>query len=252
MRLGKLAFVLAAPMLLASCLLTPGRFVSTLDIKADRAFTFTYAGEVIFTDPAEAMAQGASEAMQAPPAGGDEDDDPMPEGGNSAEPAPPAAAPATPAAPAPETAAKLAERRALAEELAREIGYRSVEYLGNNKYRVDYSIGGRLDRNFHYPINLDAKTLIPWIAIEVRRDGTARVSALAFGDADASMGGSGGMGRPDKPAIERQGTFTLTTDAPLVMQNNEEGLAPGPGTKVVWRVTPTSKTVPTAVVRFAR
>ena len=250
MKLARLLSVLTAPLLLASCLLTPGRFVSTLDIKADRAFTFTYAGEVIFTDPAEAMAQGAAEAARTTPADGDDDDDAMPEGGNSAEPAtPPAAAPA---APAPETAAKLAERRALAEELAKEIGYRSVEYLGSNKYRVDYSISGRLDRNFHYPINLDAKTLIPWIAIEVRRDGTARVSALAFGDADASMGGSGGMGRPDKPAIERQGTFTLTTDAPLVMQNNEEGLAPGPGTKVVWRVTPTSKTVPTAVVRFAR
>jgi hypothetical protein len=35
------------------------------------------------------------------------------------------------------------------------------------------------------------------------------------------------------------------------MQNNEEGTAPGPGTRVVWKVTPTSKTVPTAVVRFA-
>ena len=54
----------------------------------------------------------------------------------------------------------------------------------------------------------------------------------------------------DKAVESREGTFTLTTDAELVMQNNEEGLAPGPGTKIVWHVTRTSRTVPTAVVRF--
>ena len=63
------------------------------------------------------------------------------------------------------------------------------------------------------------------------------------------MGGAGA--KPDSQPKERDGTFTFTTDAELVMQNNEEGMAPGPGKKVVWRVTPTSKTVPTAVVRFA-
>jgi hypothetical protein len=51
---------------------------------------------------------------------------------------------------------------------------------------------------------------------------------------------------------EREGSFTLTTDAELVMHNNEEGMFPGPGKKVVvWKVTPTSKIVPTAVIRFA-
>ena len=61
----------------------------------------------------------------------------------------------------------------------------------------------------------------------------------------------GSAAKPDSQPKERDGTFTFTTDAELVMQNNEEGMAPGPGKKVVWRVTPTSKTVPTAVVRFA-
>jgi hypothetical protein len=92
--------------------------------------------------------------------------------------------------------------------------------------------------------------VIPWLAIEVRKDGTARVKAMAFGDPDtaAAMGGNTGQAPNDKG--NRQGTFTFTTDATLVMQNNEEGMAPGPGTKVVWKVTPATKTVPTAVVRF--
>lgn len=240
MKFVRIALALAAPMLLASCLLSPGKFVSTLDIKADRSFTFTYAGEVILTDPADAMAEGAAEGLAAAVSGDGS--------GNAAQAAPPAA-------PAVESAATIAKRKAVAEALAREVGYRSVDYLGHDKYRVDYSISGRLDRSFLYPINIDAQAIIPWIAVEVRKDGTARMMALAFGDDDAGPGGMGGMGarggKPDKPKARREGLFTLTTDATLVMQNNEEGLAPGPGTKVVWRVTPTSKSVPTAVVRFA-
>jgi hypothetical protein len=88
--------------------------------------------------------------------------------------------------------------------------------------------------------------IVPWIAAEVRKDGTVRVKAIAFGDmtegTPASQAGPGAEGR--------NGTFTLTTDATLVMQNNEEGATPGPPARVVWKVTPTSKTVPTAVVRF--
>ena len=38
---ARFAFILAAPLLLASCLLTPGKFTSTLDINRDRSFTFT-------------------------------------------------------------------------------------------------------------------------------------------------------------------------------------------------------------------
>ena len=54
----------------------------------------------------------------------------------------------------------------------------------------------------------------------------------------------------DRTTAGREGIFTFTTDANLVMQNNEAGTAPGPGTKVVWTITPTTKAVPTAVVRF--
>src|SRR3712207_6862154 len=53
-------------------------------------------------------------------------------------------------------------------------GYRSVEYLGRNKFRVDYSMTGKLDRSFAYPINTDAKSIIPWLVVEVRKDRTAR------------------------------------------------------------------------------
>jgi hypothetical protein len=214
MRMARLVVALAAPLLLASCFLSPGKFVSTLDIRKDRSFTFTYVGEIISADPKVTNGSGAD------------------------------AQPAKPAAPTAET---IAQRKAIAAALSKEEGYRSVEYLGGDRFRVDYSMSGRLDRGFVYPINLDAMAFIPWIAAEVRKDGTVRIKAPGFGDPSEQMGASG---TPSEPQEGRLGTFTLTTDATLVMQNNEEGAAAGPGTKIVWHVTPTTKAVPTAVVRF--
>lgn len=223
-RMGRFVLALAAPCLLASCLLTPGRFTSTLGIRKDRSFTFTYAGEAILLDPAAEM-----------------NSSPFTEDGDA-----PKAAPT----PKVETGDEIAKRRAIAEALAKEVGYRSAEYLGGGKFRVDYALSGTLDRGFVFPFNGDAGAIVPWVAVEVRRDGTARVKAPAFGKETSpnDMGVS-----PDKDGMkERAGSFTFTTDAELLMQNNESGTAPGPGTKVVWQVTPTSQTVPTAVVRFAK
>jgi hypothetical protein len=206
----RLALLLALPLLLASCLLSPGRFVSTLDIRKDRSFTFTYQGEVIAADMKTNDGKGG------------------------------------PSKAAPVTAEQIAQRKAVAEALAKEQGYRSVEYLGGDKFRVDYALSGTLDRSFVYPINLDAMAVIPWIAAEVRKDGSVRIKAPAFGDMTEGMPAGSTGSAPEG----RDGTFTLTTDATLVMQNNEEGASPGPPARVVWKVTPTSKTVPTAVVRF--
>lgn len=247
----RFAFVAAAALTLSSCILSPGKFVSTLHIAKDRSFTFTYVGEVILLDPASAMQQGMEDGLNSagePAEGGmiDLDADGV---GNAADDVVGNTADISkPAAPAAESAKSIAEAKAVAEALSKEVGYRSVEYLGKNKFRVDYSMTGKLDRSFVYPVNMDAKSIIPWIAVEVRKDRTARIMAIAFGDQDMDMGSAA---KPDSQPKERDGTFTFTTDAELVMQNNEEGMAPGPGKKVVWKVTPASKTVPTAVVRFA-
>src|SRR5665213_1055194 len=217
MQIARLALALAAPLFLASCFLSPGKFVSTLDIRKDRSFTFTYVGEVISADPKVTDGNGHPSDVKITPL------------------------------PGAETAA---QRRAIADALSREEGYRSVQYLGGDRFRVDYSISGRIDRSFLYPINLDAMAFIPWVAVEVRKDGTVRVKAPAFGDASQSMGaGALGADAPGQSSEGREGSFTLTTDGTLVMQNNEEGLAPAPpgATKIVWHITPATKAVPTTV-----
>jgi len=63
MRLARIAIAMAAPFLLAGCLLAPGRLASKLDIRADRSFTFAYQGEVIVFDPGGDMTQGLTAAM---------------------------------------------------------------------------------------------------------------------------------------------------------------------------------------------
>ena len=227
MNRARLALILAAPFFLASCLLTPGRFTSTLDIKRDRSFAFTYAGEVIAVD------EKANEACRT-------------EDGQECDAAAQAAA----------TKKREAEQetklREVAEALGREAGYRSVQYLGQRKFRVDYAVSGRLDRNFVYPFNSDAAAIIPWIAVELRKDGTVRVKAPGFGEGNDLGGMPGPINPMEQATAERQGDFTLTTDAEIVMQNEEGGIQAGPGgaKKMVWRVTPTSQTVPTAVLRF--
>lgn len=237
MKLARIAMALAAPFLLAGCLLAPGRFTSSLDIRADRSFTFSYQGEVIAFDPGGDMTQELTAAMASGMASA-----------TAGEGQKPAVKPATPASSskAPETPEIRAKREAIAVALLKEEGFRSVRYLGDAKFAVDYRIAGRLDRGFVFPFNSDAGAVIPWLAVEVRKDGTVRVKAAGFGNESSAATGSQ-VGGPER---QSQGAFTLTTDATLVMHNNEGGTVPDDAKKVAWQVTPTSKTVPTAVIRF--
>jgi hypothetical protein len=220
----RLGLALAAPLLLTACFLTPGTFQSTLDIGRDRSFTFTYVGEVVLSDPGTSASAGFRLDDEA--------------SGEAELEADESSAPAEPTE---------AQRRSIIEALSREAGYRSVEYVGEGKFRVDYSISGRLDHNFVYPVNVDAMALIPWIAVEVRQDGTARMTAMAFGDGPTDSP----PGVATDPNRFRDGIFTLTTDADLLMHNDEDGPTEGERTSVSWRITPTSRSAPTAVVRFA-
>jgi hypothetical protein len=228
MTIRRLAFILAAPLLLASCMLTPGKFTSALDIRKDRSFTFTYVGEMIAVEDKSDTSECEAD---------DKDCDPKAKAAEAAE----------------KKAEEDAKLREIGEALSKEAGYRSVQYLGDRKYQVDYSVSGKLDRTFVYPFNSDIAAILPWIGIELRNDGTARVKAPAFGD-DGQTNGLESASPFANSTKLRDGTFTLTTDAEIVMQNEEGGARQGPGgaKMMVWRVTPTSKAVPTAVVRVSK
>ena len=245
-RLMKALAVLLLPLALTSCLLTPGKFVSTLRIDADRHFAFTYVGEVIALDLGDDMLKGLDKPgdKSTTPAAATDTPQLQPVGLQKKPTTPPNAN---------AKAAADAKNRAIAAALSKEAGYRKVTYLGDGKFSVDYAISGTLDRGFVWPYNLDAEIVFPFVVLEVRGNNTVRIKAPGYANDSDATKGLGGMtgGATDKMPSQLDGSFTLDTDAEIVSQNNEEGaVAAGARKTVTWKATPTSKDAPTAVLRF--
>jgi hypothetical protein len=57
-RLAKMAAAVMLPLALSSCFITPGAFGSTLDLRKDGTFAFSYKGEVVFMSPDALMKMG--------------------------------------------------------------------------------------------------------------------------------------------------------------------------------------------------
>ncbi|AYJ87973.1 hypothetical protein D3Y57_12845 [Sphingomonas paeninsulae] len=247
---ARIAAILVAPLLLFGCLLTPGKFVSTMTINADRTFAFTYKGEVIALDPSSAM-KGFGDKP-----GTDDDATPPAKGTSSDGDDQPALRPiaATTTKDAPEEDAET-KNRAIAASLSKEYGYRSVVYQGKGKFLIDYAITGTLTHNFTYPFNSDAEAIFPFVVIELRQGGLVRVKAPGFAS-NANSNGAGGMGAmsgSDQASKSLDGVFTLDTNAEIVSQNNEEGAKIIAGRKtIVWKATPLTKDAPSAVLKLAR
>lgn len=248
--LARLATILVAPLFLFGCLLTPGKFVSSMTINADRSFAFAYKGEVIAMDPSSAM-----KGFGDKPAADDESTPPV-KGTSEESGDPPMLRPiaetTVKSSPEADTETK---NRAIAASLAKEYGYRSVVYQGKGKFLIDYAITGTLTHNFTYPFNSDAEAIFPFVVIELRQGGVVRVKAPGFASS-ANSNGAGSMGAmsgSEMAAKSLDGVFTLDTDAEVVSQNNEDGAKTVAGRKtIMWKATPLSKDAPSAVLRLAR
>lgn len=263
------AALLLLPLALAGCLVLPGKFESTLTIRADRSFTYTYKGNVQALDLEGLMGKGMAAGMAA---GAEKDAAKDKEDGESAtaeseengEASTGAAASEFGKPMTPEQKAKQDEKfRELAAKLAKEAGYRTVEYKGNGLFYVDYAISGVLNHGFLYPYNLDGQMIMPWVAVELRGKDMIRVKAPGFAMQDTS--GMGGMGSGMSGAAglgamsgmtgmesfeEMNGTFTLITDAEIVSQNNEDGAKTSGATKTIsWKIDVRTPDAPMASLR---
>ena len=210
----RFALTLAASLLLVGCLLTPGKFTSKLVLNADRSFTYSYAGEVYALDPESTMRSSSDEKAKPDPS---------------------------------KKAEAEAKNRAIADALSKEAGYRSVRYLGEGKFLIDYQVSGMLTHNFIYPFNVDAQAIVPFVAAELRANGTVRVKAPGFANEAKDQAGPMGDASGDK----LDGSFVLETDAEIVSQNNEDGpVVAGARKTITWKVTPLTQDAPTAVLRL--
>ncbi|MGH6617106.1 hypothetical protein [Sphingomonas sp.] len=256
------------PLALASCVLTPGKFVSKLTINADRSFTFSYVGEVIAIDVSDEIGKGMGGAFSGDTPSG-ESSEPGTDDGGKVEPKPALWKVAAQdsqttdektddkvdekAKAAAKKAAAETRNKAIAEALSKEAGYRKVTYLGDGKFDIDYQISGTLTHSFVFPYNVDAEAVFPFIIVEVRANNTVRLKAPAF--ANESSGKNMGMDMPgaDQASSKLDGVFTLDTNAEIVSQNNEDGpTSTGARKTVTWKATPLSRTAPMAVLRFAK
>lgn len=234
----RLVLVLLAPLLLSACLVTPGRFTSTLDIRADRSFAFTYQGEILASDTGKG--------------GFDADGSLSPDAEGSDTTSPTLLRIAAQAEERfDEGADDTAEMQAIATALTKEKGFRSVRYMGDHKFEIDYAISGRLTHAFLFPFNTDAQIVLPFIAVELRGDDRVRIKAPGFAnDYDKSQGPVGG---DDKATKALNGSFTLTADAEIVSQNQEDGAETVPeGKRIHWTITPLTSEAPAATLRVKR
>ncbi|MBA3055043.1 MAG: hypothetical protein FP826_08940 [Sphingomonadales bacterium] len=268
--------VLALGLALSACLLTPGRFTSTLDLRQDGRFAFAYNGEIhlLALSKLAEMGNAAKKSFSAEPCYDDNMNkrackaDELAEQQREFEQERKSSAeksawdaegmkallggidPSNP---------KAAEE--LAARLRRQAGWNSVVYKGDGLFLVDFTIAGRLDHDFTFPTIERFPMANAFVQITRRGDGAVRIDAPGFG-AGSGVGNpfqamlSGGMmgakGKSDMPAPPTfDGTFTLTTDGAILANNTDEGPQASPaGKKLAWIVNPRSAAAPTALVKL--
>ena len=263
-------------LLATGCFLLPGKFASELTVKRDGTFAFTYQGDIhVLALSKLAQNEMGDDAKFEPQAciddaTGDErtctadelsaqrsDWESAQEAGKAkkkqdAEMARQMLGGIDPADP------RAAED--LAERMRKLAGWRSVQYIGDGKYVVDFAIAGRLDHDFSFPSLERMPVITPFVAIYRRADGSVRIDAPAFA-ASASSGPMGammqGMGAEKAapqgiPALD--GNFAIVTDGEILANNTEDGPQPGATgmRRLAWKISPRTATAPTALIKLGR
>lgn len=276
-RRGAAALLVTLALALSACLLTPGRFASTLDLRRDGRFTFTYAGEIHMLALSK-LAQMGNKAKAFEP-------DPCYTGEGDKRPCTAAETyqqrqdyDARAKAGEADRRREADQAKALlggidpsdpkaAEELAarlrRQAGWKSVIYKGDGLFVVDYALSGRIDHDFLFPTMERMAMVNAFVQVSRHQDGTVRIDAPGFSAQSgagnpflAMMGGLAAANARSEARAEApfppvfEGTFTVTTDGAVLANNTDEGPQADPaGQKLAWAVN-ARNAAPTALVRL--
>lgn len=241
----KWALALIAPLLLAGCLLIPGKFESHLRLMNDGTYSFTYNGQM-------QLSEGEDEPA-ADPAMMDEESGAT--GGSDA-------------------AQKNAAMRAIfggavpgddeglkkfAEQLAKYDGWNRVEYMGDNLFEVEYAVSGHFDQMLAFPTIPGATMQFPFVQIIRRSGGELEILTPAMAGPGGLAGAMGPLpmgGASEKPKMQPiDGSFTIVTDGDVLSNNTEDGLSVDGATKTMrWQVDGSSgpEGSPRAIVKLAK
>lgn len=279
-RRATLCAAAALSLLLAACFVLPGKFDSSLDLRRDGRFAYSYKGEIWVMGLSKLANMAASETFE--PSTCYTDDEEMKERECSKEELDKQRADWEQAQKdkadkkkkdAEDMKALLggidpADPKAgeeLAARLRRQAGWRSVIYKGDGLYEVDFTIAGRLDHDFTFPTIERLPLVAPFVVVNRRADGTVRVDTPAFssngqGNPMASLGPLATMGAaaaakekgqtpPAFPQLD--GRFAITTDGEILANNTDEGpTADTSGKRLEWTVNVRTQAAPTALIKL--
>ena len=265
--------------LLAGCMLLPGRFASDMALRRDGSFHFTYKGEIYLLALSKLGDKSHSDTFEAKPCYTDSMDErpctaleldaqrkTWAEGADKRK--------------ADKGHEQLAQQQAMkamlggiapsdpkaaqefADRLMRQQGWTSVVSKGDGRFDVVYDITARLDHDFTFPTIERFPLMTPFVTAIRRNDGSVRIDAPAFSaSASASpiMGmGLAQLGAKDKGADstgmpELDGMFTLHTDGEILANNTDEGpKADAGGKRLEWKVDARTAAAPSALVKLGR
>jgi hypothetical protein len=275
------AFVMAASLALAACIVSPGKFESTLDVRRDGTFTYSYNGEIYLlalSRLAEMSAQteGEQEFVETPCY----DDETFEERACTEEEI---AEQREYWELEAQTRKQNAEREAqqmkaflggidpsdpeAAEELAarlrRQEGWKRVEYRGDGLFVVEFSLSSRLGHDFVFPTLERFPMSNPFVIANLRQGNSVRIEAPGFANPDggnpyqAMMAAGavsalpGAAAAQASPFPEMDGTFRIVTDGRILANNTDEGPSQDAGGQVLeWSVNKRTQTAPMALIQL--
>lgn len=282
-RTWSLAAITAATLLLAGCLLLPGRFASAIDLRKDGTFSFSYKGEIhvlALSKLAEEERNRKAETAVFEPRTCYDDDtgderpctaDELAKQKQSWEED--VAASKAAAAEKKKSDDQMAKAmlggidpsdpraaKEFADRLRRQKGWKSVIDKGDGKFEVEYAISGKLTHDFSFPTVEKLPMVMPFVTLIPRSDGSVRIDAPAFaaGAGNSPMMGMAALAADEKgdkagsngaPVLD--GVLTLTTDGEILANNTDEGPAASAAGKILtWTVNARTKDAPTALIRI--
>ena len=243
-QLVKLVAAFSIPLLLAGCLLIPGKFDSQLRLMNDGTYVFTYNGQM-------QLAEGDDKSM-SPSA--DMDEDSSEDGGNENEQKN-AAMRSIFGGAVPGDDEGLKE---FAAQLSKYDGWNKVEYVGDNLFEVEYMVSGNFDQMFAFPTIPGATMQFPFVQIIRRNGGELEISTPAMAGPGGLAGAMGPMpmGGSSKQKMQPiDGSFTIETDGEILSNNTTDGYkSAGPIKTLQWKVDEASSAAgsPRAIVKLAR
>ncbi len=282
--LARIGFALVLSALLSACLISPGNFVSTMDLRKNGNFRFTYSGEISIlglTQLAEMADNQQSDDEFEPLDCVDDDGEFRPcteeelddQRSNWAEENAEASSSAEDPAKQEAMEALLGgmdfsdpdSADELASQLSRQKGWDRVEYKGNGLFVVDFAINSVMSHDFSFPVFESLPGANQFVRANIRDNGSVRIEAPGFSSQSATA--SPGMGMLQAAAAagdsknsdssvaaslpELNGRFTITTDGEILANNTDEGPANvANGKQLTWEISRRTSTAPMALIRL--